>query len=387
MLPETQRELTRMAFEHLDAGTTAMAPDGLRNPVTAYIDPERFEQESAALFRTYPLLVGLTCLAPEAGDYFVDDLAGVPVLVVRGSDGVLRAFFNVCRHRGSRVVEGRGSAARSFSCPYHAWTYDTSGRLMRIPCREGFADVDVENTSLTELPLVERHGLIWVVPSEGNAPDIDAQLGGLAPELASYGLEGYSHFGTATLTPEINWKVGIDTFLEAYHLAILHPTTVGPLYHNNLSLSDGFGLNHRMVAIRKTFEKMRGAADVVGDFLTHTIQLYTLFPNVMFIHQADHIEIWRSFPRDGRVDASSVELSLYVPEPVTSDSARRYWQANMDLALDTVDREDFRLSERIQRGYGSGAQSHLTYGRNEPALIHFHRSIRQALGLDRVGQD
>ena len=211
--------------------------------------------------------------------------------------------------------------------------------------------------------------------------DIDAHLGGLAPELASFGFERWHHFETRTLRPRINWKTAVDTFLEAYHLAALHQESVAPIFVGNLCASDGFGPHHRMIAVRRSFAELGDRGEAERDFLRHTIELYTLFPNAVFVHQADHVELWRMFP-GLTPDECTVHLSLYVPEPPATEKARQHWAANLQLAVDAVDREDFRLGEGIQRGFRSGAQDHVTYGRNEPALIHFHRSLRRALGLE-----
>jgi phenylpropionate dioxygenase-like ring-hydroxylating dioxygenase large terminal subunit len=198
--------------------------------------------------------------------------------------------------------------------------------------------------------------------------------------LESFGFAHYHHFETRTLRPRINWKMAVDTFLEAYHLAALHGSSVGPIFVNNLCAADAFGSHHRMIAVRRSFAALSDAAEAERAFLQHTIELYTLFPNTVLVYQIDHLELWRMYPGE-RPDECTVHLSLYVPEPVDTDKARRHWAANLQLALDAVDREDFRLGEGIQRGFSSGAQEHVTYGRNEPALIHFHRSLQRALGL------
>jgi phenylpropionate dioxygenase-like ring-hydroxylating dioxygenase large terminal subunit len=234
----------------------------------------------------------------------------------------------------------------------------------------------------------ELHGLVFVVPDARQRAGADRAvtagdaLEGLAGELASYGLASWHHFATKTLEPRVNWKIAVDTFLEAYHLAALHRASVGPIFFGNLCLSDAFGLNHRMVAVRRSFAELASEDAAARDLLRHTIELYTIFPNTVFIHQADHVEVWRMFPKSGRADACKVYLSLYTPEPATTEAARRHWQANIDLALKAVDEEDFRLGEGIQVGFGSGAQEHVTYGRNEPGLIHFHGSLGRALEAD-----
>ena len=384
MRPETRSELARRLDHYLETGTTAMAEAMFRNPVTAYTSEERLALEKRVLFREYPLLVGLSCQVAAPGDYLTDDDSGMPILVVRSKAGALQALANVCRHRGARVVDGCGSGKRAFSCPYHGWTYDLDGRLIDVPGEAGFPGLSREEHALRPLPVVEEHGLVWVVPAPAGPSatiDIDAHLGGLAPELASFGFERWHHFETRTLRPRINWKMAVDTFLEAYHLATLHRASVAPIFVGNVCASDRFGPHHRMIAVRRSFAEPRDRGEAERDLLRHTIELYTLFPNAVFVHQADHDELWRMFPCSAPDDCS-VHLSLYVPEPATTEKARRHWAANLQLAIDAVDREDFRLGEGIQRGFRSGAQEHVTYGRNEPALIHFHRSLRRALGLE-----
>src|SRR5207247_2440508 len=126
---------------------------------------ERLALEKRVLFRAYPLLVGLSCRVAAPGDWLTDDDSGMPILVVRTGAGTLRAFANVCRHRGARVVDGCGSGKRALSCPYHGWTYGLDGRLIDVPGEEGFAGLSREEHSLRPLPVVEKYGLVWVRPA------------------------------------------------------------------------------------------------------------------------------------------------------------------------------------------------------------------------------
>ena len=136
------------------------------------------------LFRKHPLFMGFSRDWAEPGSYSTDDHSGVPILISRGRDGVLRAFLNVCRHRGAKVADGCGKA-RVFSCPYHAWTYDLAGQVMGIPDERAFPNVRQNRESLKQLPLCEKHGLVWVLatPAEDGATtfDIDPWLSGLGP--------------------------------------------------------------------------------------------------------------------------------------------------------------------------------------------------------------
>jgi len=380
MQPETQRALIARTARHLEDGTTAMADAVFRNPVSSYTSTERLARERATLFQGRPHLLGLSALVPEPGSWRSDDTTGTPLLLVRDKGGELRGFMNVCRHRGARVAGGCGVSKGRLTCPYHAWSYALDGSLAHVPHDEGFPDLVRDDYGLRPIAVAERDGLVWVRPGSTEPIDVDAHLAGLAPELASYGFGSWHHFRTETLRPALNWKIAVDTFMEAYHLHALHQQTVGPIFYGNLSLSDVFGPHHRMIAVRKTFPELLAQPEAERDYLKHTIELYTLFPACVFVHQKDHLEVWRMFPDGERVDAAVVELALYTPEPATTEKAVRYWEANIRLAIAAVDQEDFRLGEGIQRNLASGAQNHVVYGRNEPALIHFHRSLARALG-------
>jgi phenylpropionate dioxygenase-like ring-hydroxylating dioxygenase large terminal subunit len=378
---DTQVDLMRRVFAHLRAGTTDIADDVHRQPTSAYCSPERLARESETLFRRFPLLVGMSCQIPKPGDHFTEDHSGVPILVVRGQDGVVRAFLNVCRHRGARVAEGCGHA-RAFTCPYHGWTYGLDGALRGIPDQRSFPGVDPGQHGLAPLPVAERHGMLWVRPTAGSGPptlDIATHLGGLDAELESYGLATYHHYETREIRRKMNWKLVIDTFLEPYHLGVLHRQTVGPLFIGNLCLFEPFGLHLREVLPRRSIETQVDAPESEWDFIAHNTIVYVLFPNTVFVMQVDHAETWRVFPVEGKADECVMVLDFFVPDPIDSDSARRHWERNMDLTIRTVCDEDFPVGEGIQRGMGSGAQTHTSYGRNEPALAHFERTVSQVV--------
>src|SRR5262252_5152383 len=164
MSRQDQIKLLKRLLHYVDTRTTAMADSPWRNDVSAYTDTGRLAREQRILFRKHPILMGFASEWSTPGSYRTDDYAGVPILIVRGRDNKLRAFLNVCRHRGAKIAEGCGEA-RIFSCPYHAWTYDLSGRVMGIPDERSFPGIRPERPSLTELPLCEKHGLVWVIPT------------------------------------------------------------------------------------------------------------------------------------------------------------------------------------------------------------------------------
>ena len=368
----------RQLLHYLDTKTTAMAESEYRNPVTDYTCREQLAAEREQLFRRHPLLMGLGNEIPEPGDFLTDDFTGVPVLVVRGEDGVACGFLNVCRHRGSRVAQGRGNRKR-FVCPYHAWTYGTDGQLLRIPHDEGFPGVDRACHGLTPVPVVEKHGLLWAMASPGAEFDIDEALEGAGSDLASYNLGRYSLYETRVLEQKMNWKLVIDTFLETYHIRVLHPETLDWLIHSNVGTFEAFGRNSRSIYIRRSVEELRKLPESDWDLVHHTAIVYVLFPNTVFIMQQDHLEIWRVYPVGDDPDRARMYVQLYTPEPALTESAKGHWDRNMDLLMSIVLEEDFPNGENIQQSFYSGAQEHVTYGRNEPALGHYHESIKRHL--------
>mgnify|MGYP000432667651 CR=1 FL=1 len=375
----------RRIFGYLDHGTTAMAERPWRNDVSAYHSADHLASEMRVLFRETPLLMGLSCDWPKPGDWRTDDLAGVPILIARGGDGVLRAFLNVCRHRGAKVAQGCGHG-RAFSCPYHAWTYGLDGRLRGVPDERAFEGVRAERPGLTPLPLAERHGLVWVLPTPAadgsTALDIEPWLGGLDAELATYGAGSY-HTYDKRLTPEtMNWKILVDTFHESYHVGFLHKDSLSSILIGNVSDFEAFGPNHRLVFPRHKIARLREQPESDWDLMWNSVTVYCLFPNTLFVTLGDHLEVHRVFPAEGRADRAVMETSFYIPEPITSAEQESHWKANLDLMLRVVMGEDFPTGRSMQIGFASGAQTHTVFGRNEPAMIHYHQSLRRALGLE-----
>ncbi|ANK82787.1 MAG: hypothetical protein TEF_19795 [Rhizobiales bacterium NRL2] len=376
MRHEDQIQMVRRVMRHVEEGTTTYADRMHRNPVSAYTCPERFEREQETVFRKWPLLIGMSNLVAEPGDYVTEDIAGIPAIIVRDRQGKVRAFKNVCRHRGARLVEGEGCGLKMFSCPYHAWTYTLEGRLKGIPDAKSFDEVDKAEQGLFEMNAIEKYGLIFVQP-EGEPVDIDEALGGMQRDMEGYGFENFHPYRHLTIRRKFNWKLSPETFMEGYHLQYLHKDTVGPIFFSNLMPFDEFGRNSRLVVPRRRIMELRDRPEDDWKLIPETAIVYTFFPHVTFIMQAGHVEMWRSYP-DGAPDRARVEVSVYTPQKVETEKAKAFYDKNIDLAIATVDKEDFPLSEGIQAGHMAAMQDHVTYGRNEPALIHYCTTMEAA---------
>ena len=142
----------------------------------------------------------------------------------------------------------------------------------------------------------------------------------------------------------------------------------------------GAGLNGRLCVPKTSIEQVRALPEEERRYRPHVVSIYQLFPNSLLIWQLDHIEIWRAFP--DRDDPSRCEVEMTIYKPAETDKPDAYWEKNRDIAIRTVMEEDFPLGERMQIGFESAAVDEVVYGRNEPSLVHFHSSIRSALGLE-----
>lgn len=378
MRPERQRALLEQYLRFRDGEWTDVAKASMRNPASAYIDPERFQREMKVLFRERPVPIGLGCECKKPGSYLTGRLGGVPIAVVRQPDGSLRAFLNACRHRGAPVLSGSGAGLRAMVCPYHAWSYKLDGSLLGRPQEWGFDDIAQADCNLPQIAVAEKYGLIYVQPAGTSSLSIDDLLEGMQTEIAEYDLAGYSHFETRNREWNFNWKLVIDTFTENYHIPALHRRSIAPYYDDRHSIWDTYGLHQRTVNFRRSIDKeIAGKPPQERLILPHTTVEYFLLPNAVLTHQLDHVELWRVTPL--AVDRCVVSTSLYAPDAPATDSAKQHWKKNLDMLLQVTETEDFPMMANIHAGLASGAVKEVIYGKIEPALSFYHQSINQLL--------
>ena len=378
MRQERQIELLRRLKGLDPLESWPLAPAIMRNPASAYADPGRFEAEKRRLFRRRPQMLGLSGECADVGAFITADLGGVPAVVVRQVDGGLRGFVNACRHRGAPVVTGAGRRPR-LACPYHGWVYDLDGALAARPHAEAaFADAPEADCGLTPIFVAEGHGLIFAQAEGGETLTADSALAGAQDEIGDYGLESWVLVESRENTWNVNWKLILDTFAESYHIRWLHKDSIAADYSTDVSLCDSFGPHPQMIGLLKTvFDELAKPREADWRLLPHATTQYIFMPSGLITYQRDHVELWRVTPL--AVGRTRVTTSLYAPQAPETDKARTYWRKNLDRLLAVTGAEDFPLMEAIQANLASGALPDLIYGRNEPALIHLHRSIDEAL--------
>lgn len=383
----TQAELMERVLAKLDSGSDPMVDEVLMHPVDRYVRLDHLERERETLFNNYPLVIGYSDDVRNPGDFFTDDLAGKSLLVVRGDDGVMRGFHNVCGHRGAKIESAASGNQRRFNCPYHAWSYDCAGSLRKIQYDDGFIGVDREARSLVEIPVAERHGLIWAKPGgrPGESLDIGTYLGALDEELSSFGMNGYVHERTDVLRQPFNWKLVVDGFLETYHIRFLHRNTIGPYIKSNFAMFDPFGVHGRMIGLRTSFKKaVVEASPDEREFLPHIAIIYLIFPNTVLVWQSDHFEVWSVFPDPEAPIGMVARASLLAPQRATSDEETLHWDKNWKILMKTVLEEDFVIAKTMQKGFQTGARSHAVFGRQEATLQHYHLTLEREMAAGQT---
>jgi len=370
--------LDRVMAHRAAPNTTDMAPEMYANPVGTYIDPDRYAIEVDQLFRGSPLVACLSADVAQPGDHVTMSITDVPVLVSRDEDGVVRAFKNVCRHRGVCVVEGRGQGASTFMCPYHGWSYRLDGRLVNPTHKSGFEGMDRSEFGLAEMACDERAGMV-LIQIDGAPGTLDgaAWLGDIGAELAQFDFGRFHHFKTSTSTRAINWKLMADTFCEQYHVRYLHHETLTTTIQSDNSLYDAYGRHGRMCTPAWSIDKLDAEQRDEWRLFPHVILNYMLVPNTVLLVQEAFIEMFQFLP-DGPGQTRSV-ATLYTADPLVPEQAPRL-DKSFDGLLAIIDDEDYTMCEQTQRSFHSGAQREILFGRNEPGLIHFHQSIERMLG-------
>ena len=377
-------EMTRRHIAHSRAGTVDQAPDVFRVPASNYFDPERWQLEMDRIFKRMPLVLGFSAELRESGSYFAQEVAGVPVLLTRAVDGVMRAFVNMCSHRGSIVVPDGVGKARRFVCPYHAWAYDQKGDLVGILDREEFGDVDTSCLGLTPLPVAERAGLIFVVLTPGESLDIDTFMCGYDELLGHLGLDACHVVGRQSVEGP-NWKIAYDGYLDFYHLPILHRNSFGADFSNK-AMYDAWGPHQRVSAPRPGLVALESKPEDEWPVAAMIPGVWTIFPHVSiadFDAGGKLYMVSQLFPGKTADESVTVQTFLSVREPDEEHRARI--DQTMKFLLGVVRDEDYYTGLRIQRAAKTGVKKEFLFGRNEGGGQRFHQWVDSLIRTDDAG--
>ncbi|MDN6871713.1 SRPBCC family protein [Pseudomonas citronellolis] len=344
-------------------------------PVSAYLDAERYRRERDEVLLHEPVLVARS--SEIAKGAFLSRELMVPLLLTRDEQGRLRAFLNVCKHRGTQLVSEAAGPNRVFVCPYHAWAYNPDGQLRGIPHGYGFEGIDRACLNLTELPVAERFGAVWARLSPGPALDLDGFFGEtICADFDSFAIDHHVLFDPRDIRRPVNWKLTVDTFLENYHVAKAHQATIDHLFWPNLGSFERFGRHIRNYYVKRNLRELQGQPQAQWDLRRHGNLLYFLWPNTLVLVEPDHIDFSSVFP-DGPL-ATRVLSHTLLPEQPQTERALRYFEKNNEILYAALE-EDFAMATRVQNGIRAGASERLWHGTYEVALQWFHQNLDNAL--------
>ena len=326
-------------------------------PPACYTDGGVLAAETSGLLRRSWLGVARADEWREPGDYATFELAGAPVIVLRDEEGGLRAFANTCRHRGTRLLEGSGTAAR-IRCPFHGWTYGLDGGLRGAPRMGATRGFRHDEMGLVEFRAEERGGFAFVALSD-EAPGIDEWLGAFDTLHAPWRLDELVTTRRRELEVDCNWKLFLEVFNESYHLEYVHAATFGGIYLEP-ELPDEVG-----GCVQSSFSPTAGTGGLKADEQAHVLPpmpglgareragtRYTwIFPALTFAAGSEALWAYGARPL-GPGRCRVTQWVCFPPGTVAAagfrEKAERYY-ARMDEAL----AEDIAVLERQQLGMDS----------------------------------
>ncbi|MGI9117397.1 MAG: aromatic ring-hydroxylating oxygenase subunit alpha [Gaiellales bacterium] len=390
----------------------------------AYADPAIFERERREVFARAWMIVGHVAEVAAPGDFAAGEIGGEPVVAVRGEDGVLRAFSNVCRHRAARLASGSGSCGKVLRCPYHGWTYRLDGTLAAMPEGRGFGeDFDRDDVRLPEFAVAELGGLVFVNMDPAAVP-IRKWFGEeLCVRLESLGIERLVPSTTRdwqpreilrglpdvlrtrragdarALIPEArtarlydtyahNWKTLSDNYLEGYHVPIGHPGLLrlldypryrATLYERGAWIDGPLRDNPSRDLLENLYQRlhrpMRGFPEELAGQWTYL----HLWPGQFVDVYPESIDTWQMQPL-APLETRTLQIIFRSPDETLRDRAVR--RINLHLNGEVMD-EDVELCDGVQAGLGSLTYTRGVLNDNENAIGHFHDLLRAAVpGID-----
>ncbi|AXI45764.1 hypothetical protein C1J03_06785 [Sulfitobacter sp. SK012] len=346
-------------------------------PSRYYLDQDIYDQEHQKIFLRSWLYVGHVSDLPAIGSFITDDVAGQPIVIIRGSDNNVRAFFNVCQHRGDLLLSGKGQVKSKIVCKYHAWCYGLEGELKTARLTGNVPGFDRTDFGLRPVQHALVAGMIFVnfdpnaTPEDGDLPQFEKTILDNLPEMPGYVSKHQFDFDI-----HANWKVVIDNFSEGYHIPVAHPT-LATLYNEETVKSQ---VRDRFRFYQKTAKQGFAGFETKGDepYLT-----WFLWPNLCLLSLpgASQLIVLRITP-DG--PGKSLEhADVYSPAETDAPNL----EVVKSLFSEMFNREDIALVQSVQLGLGSLGYDQGRYVADaedswftESGLHLFHQQILDALG-------
>lgn len=364
-------------------------------PGWAYTSDAFFDLEKRNLFLCNWQLICHISNIPNIGDYFTFEIFNERIFAIRGKDSKIRTFHNVCSHRATKLLdEVSGNCSERITCPYHAWGYNLSGKLSKVPYEDQFIDFDKTEHNLKTVEMEIFQGFIFVriIPSDG--PSVADQFKPYIEEIKNYKLDEMEPLGRVTMRPRsVNWKQIADNYVDALHIPVAHPGLSGLVGKNyGLEVSSNNGVIHKMWGDGRKIKKSNLSNRLYDHFLPHINHLdkdkqrywvyYRLWPNLAFDIYPEQMDFMQFIPINSTTTMIR-EISYALPDNRREIKAARYlnWRINRQ-----VNNEDTKLINFVQEGMGTDRFASGPLASSEVCLIDSANKIREAIPVCTLNQ-
>jgi phenylpropionate dioxygenase-like ring-hydroxylating dioxygenase large terminal subunit len=359
-------------------------------PGWIYRDPEYFALEQRRILRPSWQVLCHESDISNPGDYHLLDFIGESVMAIRGRDGLVRAFANVCRHRGARLLDGPKGSCGKIVCPYHAWTYELDGRLFGLPLKETY-DFDQSQHGLAPVETEVFQGFIFIRLANDGGPSVAAMMRPYLDEILPYRFPELRAMGRVTLRPRpVNWKNIGDNYSDGLHIAVAHPG-LKRLMGNGYGVEAGEWVDKMWGPIRaepsanfseRAYQRILPQVPYLPPERQRLWTYFKLWPNVAFDIYPDQVDFMQFLPISP-TETLIREISYAIPDERREMQAARYlnWRINRQ-----VNAEDTVLVKRVQDGMNSTSFSVGPLSRNEVSLRHFAARVRSLIPEARLHQ-
>lgn len=376
---EVDTDVVEKLIKHIRQGSTDMHDAELQVPREHFISPDRAKQE-VALFETLPLAAGHVSEIPEPGDFITRDVLGSSVIITRGKSGNIRAFHNVCAHRGGRVEQKESGHKKIFMCQYHGWSYNAEdGKLRKLSYEDSFGEIDYNCTGLHSIRVDVRYGLIFLTFDEKENYSLDDYFGPeVDAQLAPWDLENASIFIDESFEIAVNWKLVVDGALDSLHAQYLHPGpgNVGALTLTNVAVFKKFGLHGRLFAPRTRLKKLIDAGEEIKSSTSHVASIMLLFPNSLIAAAPDHIEYWTVWPSEDP-SKCKIRIRFFVRPDIMDENMESRVRKSWEILKNAATNEDWPMEIWIQENANRWPDGVFRYGRNEVSARHLHNMLAE----------
>ncbi len=353
-------------------------------PSSRYTDPGFAGLERDGMWMKTWLLAGHISELPTGGSYFLFEQLDQSVIISRGKDGAIRAFYNACRHRGSALLLQQSGKAARFVCPYHSWGYSLEGDLKSVPDQHDFQCLDKADSGLIPVRCDVSRGFIYINFDQQAGP-LEDFLAPQLPQTEGYPIDKMVVKHRLLVEMECNWKIAYHNFCEIYHVSTCHPKTLSPYLDSQSFVIALLANGHMRFATRKKkgdsiFGHDLYKPDDIADIFREVTVALPSFPNVFYSLDPIGFNLQSFWPAGPNKSVMEVRMMGW---DVDTEADRTHWESMKGLVGHILD-EDLHLFGSMQRNLAQGIIPELVLGYQERALYWFEEEIDRRIGVDNI---